>query len=35
MELSTMPMLAVNCSRNIVCSAVNWVTEASSITALT
>ena len=30
-----MPMLSVSCSRNVVCSAVNCVTEASSITALT
>ena len=34
-ELSTMPMLAVSCSRNMICSGVNSLTEASSITALT
>ena len=30
-----MPMLAVSCSRNVICSLVNLLTEASSITAFT
>ncbi len=34
-ELSTMPMLAVSCSRNVICSGVNALIEASSMTALT
>ena len=35
MLFSTMPMLAVSCSRNARCEAVNALSEASSITALT
>jgi hypothetical protein len=35
MLLSTMPMLVVSCSRNVICSAVNSLSEASSMTALT
>ena len=35
MQFSTMPMLAVSCSRNEICRSVNAPTEASSITALT
>ena len=35
MLLSTMPMLAVSCSRNARCEAVKALREASSITALT
>jgi hypothetical protein len=34
-ELSTMPIDAVSCSRKAVCSSVNSLSEASSITALT
>ena len=34
-ELSTMPIEVVSCSRNMVCSVVNSCIEASSITALT
>src|SRR5712675_2563368 len=35
MLLTTMPILVVSCSRNIICSVVNSPSEASSITALT
>jgi hypothetical protein len=35
MELSTMPMLAVSCSRKEICSGVNDEIDANSITALT
>ena len=35
MEFSTMPMLAVSCSRNDICRSVKTLSEASSITAFT
>ena len=35
MLLSTMPTLAVSCSRKVICSLVKAETEASSITAFT
>ena len=34
-EFSTMPIEAVSCSRKAICSSVKWLSEASSITALT
>src|SRR5215211_7322016 len=34
-ELSTMPMPVVSCSRKVICNAVNGLMEASSMTALT